>query len=231
MATKKVLSFASWYKWADLTFSWTHVDVSLGGPAIKVRPWGSKHEDRDRQVKDGGAARWKNLDPEGTVAPLCQPDDPPSPRFLRRTTNCHLCKLLLCGSFFVSFLSLFLSLPFLPLLLPLCVFPAKHTCKWYISLSSHSVIMGALLCLSVRVKEIAWELNQDPKEGTAEQLMEFPQTKPDPPGNTDPKAYRSCSYTSWQMSLLFKIIWVGLSFPGRKNILIKPDSSVQYISS
>lgn len=75
----------------------------------------------------------KIVGPEGTVAPLCQPDDPPSPHFLRLTANCHLCKLLLCGSFFVSFLSFSLSPLLTPSPPPICFSSKTHSQRVHLS--------------------------------------------------------------------------------------------------
>lgn len=84
-----------------------------------------------------------------------------SPDFLRRTTNCHLCKpsLLLYSSFFVS-LFLSLSLPLFP--------PPPYFSFLFFPTKSQGVAPGALLYLFVGMREAAGELNRDPNEGTAD---------------------------------------------------------------
>lgn len=131
----------------------------------------------------------------------------PSLDFLRCMTNGHLRSYLLCSSFFVSF-----SLSFC------CPFPYfflsffSKTCipNWYISFSLHSMIIdvepGTLLCLFVRMREAAWELNQHPKEGTTDGISPG---KPDPPTQQIPVVTWAnkhlCCLRSFALDFLFPV--------------------------
>lgn len=176
--------------------SWT-VNTSLISSAATLRPWGSRHEAEACKLRLGEQKDGKNLGLEEMVALLYQPSDRlrPPPPDLRPMIYYHLN----CCYYKVHSLRLSPS-PTPSLCLSLSFSLAEHIPSWYISPSPIMDAGQELLCLFIRTRKIAWELHQHPKESTDDAIC--PQTKPDPPGWTDPKAHHFSSYTSLQINVL-----------------------------
>lgn len=164
----KFCFFSSSYKWADLMFSLT-VDVSVGGPQPCWEHEMANMRTETYRSKMGEQKDGNTLGPEGIVALLCQPDGLPQLRFLRTHNKLPTLEAVAMWLMFYFFPLYFSPSPSIFSFL----FLIEHIFNWYISfLALHDYGARHALCLLVRMRETMWELNQDPKEVTADGMSQ-----------------------------------------------------------